>query len=288
MSEPVPVQLIVAAFQSEEGAKDAWRQLNTAKWGGVIAVDRLAIVRRSEKDKVKIREAGDPGGGQGAVVGTILGGLIGAIAGPLGAVVVGGAAGALVGGLTTKYYDSGIPNARLEKIAAALTPGTSAIVAVIEHKWVRELERDLQETGADVLSETLSVDVARQLAEGKEVTFTTISGDEGVVVARVTGNDKEMESEMMKMTDETGIAVFDLVTDSETAVTAAAVMGDGDGDEDEGGGGGTEGAGVITGDDTNGAGVITGDDTEGAGVITGDEGEGDTTEGAGVITGDDD
>lgn len=256
MSQVVPVQLIVAAFQSEDGARDAWRQLKAAKWGGLISVDHLAIVRRTTKDKVKIRESGDPGGGRGAVVGTVVGGLLGAIAGPIGAVVVGGATGALVGGLTAKYYDSGIPNQSLEKIGQALTPGTSAIVAVIEHKWVKALEKDFQEVGATVITETLSVDISRQLSQSEETAFTTIGGEEGIIV-------------------------WELVTDDDATMS-------GDGDEDDEG---TEGAGVITGageEGTEGAGVITGagggEGTEGAGVITGAGGD-EGTEGAGVITG---
>ncbi len=279
MSDAVPVQLIVAAFQSEDGAKDAWMQLKVAKWGGLIGIDRMAIIRRTTKDKVKIRESGDPGGGRGAVVGTVVGGLIGAIAGPIGAVVVGSATGALVGGVTAKFYDSGIPDERLKKIGEALKPGTSAIVAIIEHKWVKELEKDLREAGADVLTETLSQDIAQQLGAGKEMAFTAIAGEEGMAVARVAGNEKEMESQSMVISeegmavqtmaaDESGVAVFELVTDGDVVIAGAGVITAG-GDEE------TDGAGVITGggdEETDGAGVITeeGDEeTDGAGVITG-------------------
>ncbi|GIK58150.1 MAG: DUF1269 domain-containing protein [Chloroflexi bacterium] len=280
MSDVVPVQLIVAAFQSENGAKDAWMQLKAAKWGGLIKIERMAIVRRTTKDKVKIRESGDPGGGRGAVVGTVVGGVIGAIAGPLGAVVVGGATGALVGGVTAKFYDSGIPDERLKKIGEALKPGTSAIVAIIEHKWVKELEKDLREAGADVLTEMLSQDIAQQLDAGNEMAFTAIAGEEGLAVARVAGNEKKMESQSMVISeegmavealhaDESGIAIYELVTDGDAVITGAGVITAGDGDEE------TDGAGVITKDgdeETDGAGVITEDgdeETDGAGVITG-------------------
>lgn len=276
MSEQVPVQLIVAAFQSEDGASDAWKQLKAAKWGGMISIDRMAIIRRTTKDKVKIRESGDPGGGRGAVVGAVVGGIIGSIAGPLGAVAVGGATGALVGSITAKYYDSGIPQARLQIIGDALKPGTSAIVAIIEHKWVKELEKDLREAGADVMAEALSADIAKQLSEGKEVSFSAISSDEGMAVSRVAGNEKEVQADSMVITsegaaiesisaNEEGVAVIDLVTDGEVVVGQAAYM--------AASGASTEGAGVITGggEETDGAGVITGGETEGAGVITGDD-----------------
>jgi uncharacterized membrane protein len=235
MSEAAPVQLIVAAFQSEDGAKEAWKSLKAAKWGGIIRIDRMAIVRRTAKDKVKIRESGDPGGGRGAVFGTIVGGVIGAVAGPMGAVVVGGATGAVVGGLTAKFHDHGIPNERLEKIGEALQPGTSAIVAIIEHKWVAELEKELQEEGANVLTETLSADIAEQLSAGNEVAFSALSTEEGMAVSRVTGNETSMTADTAVITDggmmiesiaadEDGVTILDLVTDGENVVVAAAML----------------------------------------------------------------
>lgn len=263
MSDHVPVQLIVAAFQNEDGAKEAWKQLKAAKWGGIIKIDRMAIVRRTEKDKVKIKEQGDPGGGKGALFGTLVGGVIGSIAGPMGAVVVGGAAGAVVGGVTAKFYDSGIPDERLKEIGEALQPGTSAIVAIIEHKWVGELEKDLRDAGADVLTHALADDIAQQLSDGKDVAFTAIEGEEGIAVARVAGNESEMDAESIVVTDEgmvaesiaadeDGVAVFDLVTDGETVVAASAVAevaedaDDDKGDDDKDLESPNAGAGVIT------------------------------------------
>lgn len=108
-----PVQLIVAAFNDEGAAKQAWKTLKTAKWTGIIGVDNMARIRRDEKNKIHIKEQGDPGGGKGAAVGALIGGAIGMIATPLGAVVVGGATGAVVGGITAKFFDSGIPDERL-------------------------------------------------------------------------------------------------------------------------------------------------------------------------------
>lgn len=229
MSETNPVQLLVAAFQSENGAKEAWNVLKVAKWGGIININRMAIIRRSEKDKVKIRESGDPGGGRGAVFGTIVGSVIGAIAGPIGAVVVGGATGAVVGGLAAKFHDHGIPNHRLERIGESLQPGTSAIVAVIEHKWVGELEKALQEQGANIATEALSDEIAKQLSEGKEMAFSAVSTDGKTTVSELTGNDSGIQSTTITLgddvvaiekleADENGIAVFDLVSNGKTVL----------------------------------------------------------------------
>lgn len=162
-----PVQLVVAAFQEEEAADQALKELKAAQREKLIDIQDAAVIRRDENNKLHIKETADPGGGKGAAAGGAVGALIGLIGGPAG-VVVGAAAGALVGGVTAKVVDSGIPDYRLEQIGEGLTPGTSAIVGIIEMRWVEEVERQLAEAGADVLTEVIRNDIAQQLKAGKE------------------------------------------------------------------------------------------------------------------------
>ena len=197
----VPVQVIVAAFQEEETAGEALKALKEAKKERLIGIQDAAIIRRDEDNKLHIKETADMGGGKGAAIGGVLGGVIGLIGGPAG-VVLGGAAGAAVGGVTAKLFDAGIPDERLEEIGSALKPGTSAIIAIIEHKWVAEVEQELAEAGADVLTEALRDDIAEQLAEGKEVMYSAISTDEGLATSRVAADDEVVEVSGMVVTDE--------------------------------------------------------------------------------------
>ncbi len=223
----VPVQLIVAAYNDEKAASEAWKILKTAKWSGIIGVDNMAKIRRDEKNKLHIKEQGDPGGGKGAAIGAVLGGVIGSIAGPLGAVVVGGATGAVVGGLTAKFIDSGIPDDRLKEIGEALQPGTSAIVALIEHKWVAELQKELEEDAKDVMVQALSADIAEQLAAGKDVAITAVASEEGMSVSRVAGNENEVEMSEMTATED-GVTVSDvIVTEEGVSFVEGAVTEDG-------------------------------------------------------------
>jgi uncharacterized membrane protein len=190
----VPVQLIVAAFQDEKAADDALKQLKSARREKLIGIQDAAVIRRDEKNKLHIKETADPGGGRGAAAGGAIGAIIGLIGGPAG-VVVGGAAGALVGGVTAKVIDSGIPDDRLKQIGEGLKPGTSAIVAIIEHRWVEEVQNQLAETGADVLTEALRDDIAQQLAAGKDVAFSAVATDEGVVAGAVALTPEEAVAE---------------------------------------------------------------------------------------------
>jgi uncharacterized membrane protein len=208
----VPMQIIVAAFQDENEADQALKTLKEAKKEKLISIDNAAVIRKDEDGKLHIKETADMGGGKGAGIGTLVGGAIGLIGGPVG-VVAGGALGAVVGGLTAKLYDGGFEDDRLRQIGTSLQPGTSAIVAVIEHRWVAELERELAEEGADVTTAALAADIAEQLQEGGEVSYTALSGEEGVAAVRVATTDEEAVVSGFVATDEgivAGAAVADL------------------------------------------------------------------------------
>ena len=121
-------------------------------------------------------------------------------------VAAGGALGAAVGGITAKLYDGGFKDERLEQIGASLQPGTSAIVAVIEHRWVADLERELAEEGANVTTAALVADIADQLQKGGEVSYTAVSSEEGVAGGRVATTEDEAVVSGFIATDEGMVA----------------------------------------------------------------------------------
>ena len=213
----VPLQIIVAAFQEEEAADAALKTLKEAKREKLISIDNAAVIRKDEDGKLHIKETSDLTGGKGAGIGVLVGGAIGLLGGPLG-VAVGGALGAAVGGVTAKLYDGGFKDERLREIGNSLTPGTSAIVAVIEHRWVAELERDLAEEGADVVTAALAADIAEQLQKGGEVSFTAVSGEEGFAAGRVATLDDEAVVSGILATDE-GVVAASGVAELEDAET---------------------------------------------------------------------
>lgn len=219
MSE-VPVQLVIAAFQDEKGADEALKDLKQAKWAGVIGIQDAAVLRRDEKDKLHVKETGDWGGGKGAVVGGLLGGAIGLLAGPVGLI---GVAGAVVGGLAAKLRDSGFSNERLDTIGGALKPGTSAIVAVIEHKWVAEYEKMVAETGADVMTQAISADIATQLEQGGEVSYTAVKTDEAVAVGREAVSEDKIEIGGLVITED-GLAFEEAIATEEGIASRRGVI----------------------------------------------------------------
>jgi uncharacterized membrane protein len=220
----VPIELIVAAFQDETGAEAAYKELKQAKKEQLIKIQDAAVIRRDAKNKLHIKDVHDIGGGKGAGIGAIVGGAIGLLAGP---VVLVGAAGALIGGLAAKMKDGGFPDSRLKQIGDGLQPGTSAIVAVIEHTWVAELEDLLAEVGADVVTESISADIAEQLAAGKDVAYSALGTDESLDITRTAVGENEAEMTEIVLAEGTILAQSAIVNEDGMAYQGMVATEDG-------------------------------------------------------------
>ena len=162
MTTQVPVDVVVAAYQDEQGANNALKELETAKKDGLIGIQDAAVLRKDNQSKLHITETADKGFGRGAMIGGVAGAALGVIAGPVGWAALGGAA---VGGLASKLRDTGFRDDRLRQMGESLTPGTSAIVAVVEHEWVREVERRIENEAKDIVTEAITADIADQLEQ---------------------------------------------------------------------------------------------------------------------------
>jgi len=198
----VSVQLIVAAFKDEKSAKEALKALKKAQKEKLIKIENAAVLRKDAKGKLHIQETADLGGKQGAALGGVAGAAIGLIAGPV--LLVPAAVGALVGGLTAKLRDSGFSDARLKALGEGLKPGSSAIVAVVEHTWEEQVKKALAQAQADVLTESISADISTQLDAGHEVAYTAISSEHGFSAARVAGGEDMVEGGQITV-DESGM-----------------------------------------------------------------------------------
>jgi uncharacterized membrane protein len=228
----VPVQVVVAAFQDERQADEALKELKGLKREKLIGIQNAAVIRKDDKGKIHIRETADMGGGQGAALGGVAGAAIGILAGP--ALIVPAAVGALVGGLAAKLRDSGFSNQRLETLGEGLQPGSSAIIAVIEHRWVEEVRRELQEAGADLLTAELKADIAGQLEAGHDVAYSALAAREGFAAQRVAVGEDEVQGTDLAVTregiygsryvaTEDGFAVERLMATDEGVIASAAV-----------------------------------------------------------------
>jgi uncharacterized membrane protein len=155
-----PVDVIVAAFPDEQGGKMALQRLQQAKKDGLVEIKDAAVLRRGDDNKLHIADEGDKGTGKGALIGGVAGAAVGILAGPIGWAALGGAA---IGGLAGKLHDGGFDDSRLKRVGDSLKPGSSAMVAVIEERWLDDVETMLKEAGADIVTEEIAQDVAAEL-----------------------------------------------------------------------------------------------------------------------------
>jgi uncharacterized membrane protein len=184
----VPVQVIVAAFHDLNGASNALKTLQEAKHESLIGIRDAAVITKDADGKVKIKETADMRAGKGATIGAVTGGVIGLLAGPVGWAALGGG---VIGGLAAKLHDSGFPDERLKQLGTALTPNSSALVAVIDHRWVAEVEQELARQQADLVTQTLHDDIQKQLTAGGDVAYTVVADGDAVVAMRATTTDEQ-------------------------------------------------------------------------------------------------
>jgi hypothetical protein len=132
--------------------------------------------------------------------------------------------GALVGGLAAKLRDSGFSDERLRKLGESLNPGSSVLLAVVEHRWVATLERQLAEAGANTLTEEIGADIARELEAGHDVAYSALSAPGVVAIDRASVGKDTADVTSVVATPE-GVTVTDVSIrpDSGEDVPAPAV-----------------------------------------------------------------
>jgi len=121
-------ELLIAVFSDEEIAGKALAALKQGQSAGGVKFDAAAVIRREDDGALSIKETSDVSTAAGAVAGGVLGGLLGLLTGKK---VVGAGLGALLGAGAAHMLDAGIPDARLEEIAATLPNGTSALAMLM-------------------------------------------------------------------------------------------------------------------------------------------------------------
>jgi uncharacterized membrane protein len=136
-----PETLVYAVYNGQDTATQVFKTMKSAQSSTGERIESYAVVSKDIKGKVTVRDQRGRDGG----VGAILGGVIGLVGGPVG-VAAGAAAGGAVGYLTGNAV--GIPRDKVDSMKQSLTPDSSALVVVLEDKWVNDVERDMQQAQA--------------------------------------------------------------------------------------------------------------------------------------------
>ena len=221
----VPTQVVIAAFHEEAAAGQVADALKQAKKQHQLYYRNVAVIRKDEKGKVKVKETGDMSGGPGAGVGALIGGAFGLFAGPAG-LAAGAAAGAVIGGAGAALIDSGLDNKRLKQIGDVLQPSNSAIIAVfeevkIDRKTMKEVNQDLQEVVYN-----LSTDIGDTLRGGQDVAYVFAVAEEGVVAKRAAVGEEAADIEGLLITEEGVVVGQAVATEEGVAYEVAAATED--------------------------------------------------------------
>jgi uncharacterized membrane protein len=225
VSKKVPVQVVVAAFREEGAAQEVADALKSAKYRYGVRYKNVAVVRKNEEGKVKIKETGDMGGGVGATIGAVVGGALGIFAGPPG-LVAGAAAGAAIGGAGAALHDAGIPDDRLEQIGDVLGNGNSAVIAIFEEVKVdKATYKEIDKSAAETV-ENLATNIGETLAGGQDVAYMWAITDDGVVAERMAVGEEASDVEAFVITEEGAAIVAAEATEEDVAYEAAVAAED--------------------------------------------------------------
>ena len=172
MSEQARLHLIIAAFETEAGAEEALKSLKESQDEELIGIQAAVALHMDEKGQIHFQDVGlTPA--KGAVGGVVLGAVVGILTGGTGLAL--GALGALIGGLVgRKKRDSRFPAERVNQLAAALAPGSSAALIVMEPGWAVVLEERLGLLGADVLAAEIPAGIAEGSTADREAAYAAL------------------------------------------------------------------------------------------------------------------
>lgn len=221
----VPVQLVVAAYHDEDAADQVAGAIKQAKHDRQLNYKNIAVIRKNEEGKVKIKETGDMGGGVGAAIGAVAGGALALVAGPLG-LAAGAAAGAVIGGAGAALHDAGIPNERLEEIGDVLGPGNSALIAIFDEVKVdKATMKEIDQNAAETV-EALAADMGATLEAGQDVAYAMAITENGVVALREAVGEDATNISAILVTEEGVVAGQAVATEEGVAYEVAAATED--------------------------------------------------------------
>jgi uncharacterized membrane protein len=162
-----PIELLIIPFEGEDRAGQVLKEMRGLARKGAITVLNAAVLVKDAEGKATLYETEDVDAKRGALFGAAVGALIGLLGGPAGA-IVGAAAGAATGGAAAGRIDMGFPDDQLKGLQARMMPGTSAVVALVEHRWVDAFRQAVAErvAGAELIEIPLDEEIIRKVEKG--------------------------------------------------------------------------------------------------------------------------
>lgn len=153
--------LVVLAFDSENGAIEARDELIQLQKQGLIELEDAAVVIRPLEGKPKVKQVGSLAGA-GALGGAFWGMLIGLLfLAPWLGLAIGAAAGAVAGGLS----DIGVDDKFIKEVGRTIEPGHSALFLLIRKVTPDKVLDHLKDYHPTVLQTSLSEENEQKLRD---------------------------------------------------------------------------------------------------------------------------
>ncbi|HSP27899.1 MAG TPA: DUF1269 domain-containing protein [Ilumatobacteraceae bacterium] len=169
VSDPGAPVIIGVSFTRPVLAQQYLLAMGGLKESGALDLQDAVVVTKSDDGTVKVVETIDPTPGRAALNGAMWTSLLGLVlGGPVGW-IAGLGIGAASGAVTAKIVDLGIPDEWIAWFREAVEPGTSTVVILAQHVYVRALAAEARRfAGAELLYTSMPDHAVEQLREALE------------------------------------------------------------------------------------------------------------------------
>lgn len=167
--------VVLAVFEDDEAGAEAYQDLHRAEKNKQIELENTVLVSKDDEGKIHFKEDAEKMATE-VGLGALVGGALGILAGPPGVIAL-GAIGAALGGLSARLDDVGFDDTRIKRLGESLEPGKSAIVAVLEGKYSKQLVEQFEKRGARVAVEDLPRNFKQILEEGGRFIYRMAEDD---------------------------------------------------------------------------------------------------------------
>ncbi len=164
VSDPGASVIIGVSFERLVMAHQYIIAMGGLRESGALQLEDTVLITKDAEGSVKVVETMDPTPGRSALTGAMWTGLLGLVlGGPVGW-IAGLGIGAATGAVTAKIVDLGIPDEWVAWFRDVVEPGTSTVVILAAHVYVRALAEEARRfPGATLLYTSMSDDAYDQL-----------------------------------------------------------------------------------------------------------------------------
>ena len=122
--------ILVITFEDENQALAVLRSLKNLEQQEMLNLEDAAVIVKDEEGKVQVKNMTETNVKSGAAAGGFLGLVIGGLLFPVAGLALGAAIGAKAG----KHFGNGVDKKFVNEVRESLTPGSSAILFVVNHE----------------------------------------------------------------------------------------------------------------------------------------------------------